>query len=118
MPETRVYTKEEKIQKEARKLKKVYTNLDKNKLNVVESLIKQAAFMAVSLEELQELIDLNGYQTEYQNGENQFGTKKNPDVDTYNTMSKNYAAVIKILADLAPPVPKKDSRLAALKSQK
>ena len=54
-------TKEQKIKKEIARLKRVFKDLDKNKLQTVESLIKNAAFMAVSLEELQEIINAEGY---------------------------------------------------------
>ena len=40
-------------------MKRVFRDLDKNKLQTVESLIRNAAFMAVSLEELQEIINRN-----------------------------------------------------------
>ena len=57
-------TKEQKIKKEIARLKRVFKDLDKNKLQTVESLIKNAAFMAVSLEELQEIINAEGYVVE------------------------------------------------------
>ena len=41
-----------------------FPRLDKNKLQTVESLIRNAAFMAVSLEELQEIINEEGYTVE------------------------------------------------------
>lgn len=109
--------KTKKIKKEAARLKKVFKNLDKNKLDTVNSLISNAAFMAVSLEELQEAINTYGYTSEYQNGENQCGTKKSPEVEIYIALSKNYAVVIKQLADLAPPAKRKESRLAAMRNQ-
>lgn len=56
-------TKEQKIKKEIARLKRVFKDLDKNKLQTVESLIKNAAFMAVSLEELQEIINAEGCAT-------------------------------------------------------
>ena len=49
-------TKDQRIKREIARLKRVFRDLDKNKLQTVESLIKNAAFMAVSLEELQEII--------------------------------------------------------------
>lgn len=52
-------TKEEKIKREFSRLKRIFKDLDKNKLQTVESLIKNAAFMAVSLEELQEIINIS-----------------------------------------------------------
>ena len=67
-------TKEQKIKKEIARLKRVFKDLDKNKLQTVESLIKNAAFMAVSLEELQEIINAEGYVVEYQKREIQIGS--------------------------------------------
>ena len=60
-------TKDQKIKREISRLKRVFKDLDKNKLQTVESLIRNAAFMAVSLEELQEIINEEGYTVEYQN---------------------------------------------------
>lgn len=94
-------------QKEIARLKRVFKDLDKNKLQTVESLIKNAAFMAVSLEELQEIINAEGYVVEYQNGENQKGTKQSDAVKTHIAMTKNHAAIIKQLTDLVPPEKKK-----------
>ena len=61
-----------------------------------------AAFMSVTLQLLQTEINKNGAVSEYKNGENQFGTKKSPEVEIYNTMIKNYSAVMKQLTDLLP----------------
>ena len=110
-------TKEQKIKKEIARLKRVFKDLDKNKLQTVESLIKNAAFMAVSLEELQEIINAEGYVVEYQNGENQKGTKQSDAVKTHIAMTKNHAAIIKHLTDLVPPENKKESKLQALRDE-
>lgn len=76
-----------------------------------------AAFMAVSLEELQEIINEEGYTVEYQNGANQSGTKQSDAVKTHIAMTKNHAAIIKQLCDLVPPEKKKESRLQALRDE-
>ena len=110
-------TKEQKIKKEIARLKRVFKDLDKNKLQTVESLIKNAAFMAVSLEELQEIINAEGYVVEYQNGENQKGTQQSDAVKTHIAMTKNHAAIIKQLTDLVPPEKKKESTLQALRDE-
>ena len=107
-------TKEEKIKREFSRLKRIFKDLDKNKLQTVESLIKNAAFMAVSLEELQEIINEEGYTVEYQNGANQSGTKQSDAVKTHIAMTKNHA---KQLCDLVPPEKKKESRLQALRDE-
>jgi len=110
-------TKEQKIRKEIARLHRVFKDLDGNKLQTVESLIRNAAFMAVSLEELQEIINEEGYIVEYQNGENQYGTKQSDAVKTHIAMTKNHAAIIKQLSDLVPPEKKKDSKLQALRDE-
>ena len=103
-------TKEQKIKKEIARLKRVFKDLDKNKLQTVESLIDNAAFMAEQLEHLQTDIEEKGYISEYQNGENQKGTKQSDAVKTHIAMTKNHAAIIKQLTDLVPPEKKKESK--------
>jgi hypothetical protein len=104
-------TKDQRISKEISRLKKLFKDIPKNTMNSVLALIRNAAFMTITLEDLQEEINKNGAVSEYQNGENQWGTKKSPEVEIYNTMIKNLSTVIKQLTDLIPdgekPKPKK-----------
>lgn len=95
-------SKEERISLEIKKLNRLFTKIDVKTKKAVQYLIKNAAFMAITLEDLQETINTNGIVSEYQNGENQWGTKKSPEVEIYNTMIKNYASVVKQLTDLLP----------------
>lgn len=94
--------RENRIKKEKNKLTRQFSKIDKKKKQMVQRLIENAAFMAITLEDLQEAINENGCISEYKNGENQYGTKKAPEVEIYNTMVKNYAAVIRQLTDLLP----------------
>ena len=100
MAEKKDLTKDELIAKEIRRLRKALKDLDKNKLAVVEPLIKTAAFTAVVVE--------------YKNGENQYGTKQSDEVKTLIALQKNLAAALKTLADIAPPTKEKKSRLKDL----
>lgn len=95
-------SKEEIIKTEKRKLAGIYTRLDRKTKKSVDSLIDEAAFMAASLYELRQIIAEKGYTEEYQNGANQKGVKKCSEVEVYNTMIKNYMAIIKQLTDLLP----------------
>lgn len=95
-------TKEQKIASEKRRINGIFKNLDENTKKTVKSLIEEAAFMAVSLQELQEKINEKGYTEEYQNGANQKGVKKTSEIEIYNTMIKNYMAAIKQLTDALP----------------
>ncbi len=94
--------KEKRIKKEKSRLRKSYANIQRDKKNVVEKLLERAAFMCVTLEDLEIEINRNGCVSEYQNGENQWGTKKSPEVEIYNTMIKNYTTVVKQLTELIP----------------
>lgn len=110
-------TKEQKIKAEKTRLKGIFKDLDDNKRKLVTPLIEKAAFMGVELDELQEVIEQDGWTSEYKNGENQYGTKKSPEAETYIALSKNYAAVIKQLTELVPAAKRKTSRLAALREE-
>lgn len=88
--------------KELQKLKKIFKDIEPGKQKTVEKLISNAAFMAESLDELQDVIREKGFVEEYHNGANQSGIKKCSEVEIYNTMIKNYSSIIKQLVDLLP----------------
>lgn len=110
-------TKEQKIVAEKRRLRSIFKELEENKRKLVTPLIEKAAFMSVELDTLQEIIEQDGWTSEYKNGENQYGTKRSPEADTYIALSKNYAAVIKQLVDIVPEAKRKQTRLAALREE-
>ena len=71
---------DERVKDEYWRLRKCYSGISGNKLKIVLKLIARAAFMAVTLEDLEKYISEHGCTEEYQNGENQYGRKKNPAV--------------------------------------
>ena len=95
-------TIEEQIKKEVTRLTKIFTNIDKEKKAVVKGLIENASFMSVQMKLMMERINEEGVTSKYQNGENQWGYKKSPDVETYNSFIKQYTTIIKQLTDLLP----------------
>lgn len=99
-------TKQERIKKEINRLKRLFKDMPEGTKKKITSLIDNAAFMTITLEDLQEVINREGPVSEYQNGENQWGTKKSPEVEIYNTMIKNHMGIIKQLTDLMPEKPK------------
>lgn len=99
MPKITVDTR---IKREREQLEKIFAGLDENRRNTAASLIENAAFMAVTLADLRKTITEEGVVSKYQNGENQWGTKKSPEVEVHNTMVKNYTAIIKTLCDMLP----------------
>ena len=100
-----ILSKEERITAERAKLNAVYSKLEGKTKKSVSSLVDEAAFMAASLYELRQIINEKGYTEEYQNGENQRGTKKCSEVEIYIQLSKNYMSIIKQLTDLLPKEP-------------
>lgn len=94
--------KQQEIKKEISKINKLFKDMEPKTKKAVQSVIENAAFMAVTLRELQEYLNQNGLTCEYQNGENQFGVKKTPEIDIYNTMIKNFISAMKSLTDLLP----------------
>ncbi len=95
-------TVEERIKAEQTKLEAIFAGLDVKRRDTVQGLIENAAFMAVTLENLRAAINENGVVSAYQNGQNQWGTKKSPEVDVYLTMTKNFVTVIRTLCDMLP----------------
>ena len=88
--------------KQLRRLEKIFRDIREDKKETVRNLIENAAFMEIQLAGLQKEIAEKGPVSEYKNGENQWGTKKSPEVEIYNTMIKNYMAVVRQLLELLP----------------
>lgn len=98
----------ERIKKEIKRLNSILSKMDPKRKKSVLSLIENAAFMAITLQDLQQTMNAEGVISKYQNGENQWGTKKSPEVEIYNTMVKNHASIIKQLTDLLPVLEPKE----------
>lgn len=100
-----ILSKEERIKRERNKLTKQFKGLDDRRRRVAEKSIENAAWMSVTLEDLRDTIDENGIDglvIEYQNGQNQKGSKSSPEVDVYNRTLANYMKIIKQLSDMLP----------------
>jgi hypothetical protein len=102
--------KEKKIRKETRRLLKVFEGLEPNKLETVAALIDRAAYITVSLQELEAELNTYGWVEEYYNGRNQSGVKKSAAAEVHISLTKNLNAIMKQLLDLVPPA-QKASRL-------
>ena len=88
------------VNKEMKRLNLLFENIPKDKKGVVQSLIDSASFQTVILNRLEKHIDEHGTTSEYQNGANQWGTKRSPEVEVYNSMLKNQMGIIRPLTDL------------------
>lgn len=102
--------KNKTIKKEINRLKKLFKNLDENKMKLAKNLIENAAFMSTTLEDLKKDIIKYGVKETYVNGKDQFGFKESIESKTYNTMIKNYMNIIKQLNDMLPQEKKIDEK--------
>lgn len=85
-----------------KKFKRIYKNLDRNRKEIAEKLCKKAAFMNVTLDDMQDQIVEEGYIRTGINGNGFEVTMEHPVLKSYNTMVKNYNTVIKQMIDLMP----------------
>lgn len=100
-------TREGRIKKELKRLKRIFAPLPQNERDFVKPLIENAAFMAITLEDLQAEINDYGCIDEYQNGENQKGVKQSASTQAYVAVMKTYNTTMdKLLAKLPKDVGK------------
>lgn len=88
--------KDERIKKEYSRLKKLYKDLPDDRKKLSEKLLERAAFMSVSLSEMEETITAEGNMVTMPQGDYEID-RAHPLLAVYNAMIKNYAAVIKQL---------------------
>ena len=96
--------KDRRVKEEKERLRAILEDLDidSQRMDIAKSLIANAAFMAITLQDLQDEINANGVVSKYQNGENQWGTKQSPEASTYISLVNRHNAVMKQLLDLLP----------------
>ena len=105
--------RETRIKREYQRLLNIYSELPPKQLELLDGLIQNAAFMKVSLDDMQVDINKQGATDEYKNGREQFGTKASATISAYNSMIKNYNATMNEL-DKKVPAEKLGGRLEAL----
>ena len=100
--------KDTAIKREIKKLNRILTDIPEDKKEMVEGLVQNAAFMAVTLRELQADITENGAVITVQTGNGYETTKDNPAQKAYTTMVARYAAIIDQLDGFLPSTKAKE----------
>ena len=108
-------TKKGRVKKEKARLMELFKDLEPNRLQTCLALIERAAFITVSLQDLEEQLNEIGWTEYYQNGDKQSGWKKSAAADVHISLTKNLNTTIKQLLDLVPPA-KQKSKLEELMS--
>ena len=86
-----LYTRQKK---EQNRIKKIYKNLPKEQLEIAKKLIERAAYMLVSLEDMEAKINEDGLVVKMPQGAYTI-ERAHPLLQPYNAMVKNYNATIK-----------------------
>ena len=105
-----------RVTREKARLMELFKDLEPNKLQTCLALIDRAAFITVSLQDLEEQLNEIGWTEYYQNGDKQSGWKKSAAADVHISLTKNLNTTIKQLLELVPPA-KQWSKLEELMNQ-
>lgn len=108
-----VEEKKKRVAREQKRLQKIFSTLDGNKLQLAMRLIERASFLKVEIEDLEKHLQEHGWIDVYQNGDTQFGFKKSPQNETIINLSKQYTTIISKLMDYVPQEQRRDSKLNA-----
>lgn len=98
-------TKEERIQNEIKRLQDIFKKISANEYKSIMKLIENLAFMAVTLDDLMEIVNNEPLVVETINATQTF-TKENPALTSYNKMYSNYIKGLQQLISLLPVEPK------------
>ena len=100
-------SKEERIAAERERLNKLFADLDENQQQTAAGLISSAAFLLITLQDLETEINAAGCIEEYTNGANQCGYKVSAACQAYAQLNTKYQSTIQKLLKIVPPAPKK-----------
>ena len=96
-------TKEQRVSKEVRRLRRIFSDMPKDNLQMVEGLIVEAADLRVRLEDIRKDLDINGYDEMFSQSEFQEPyERERPQARRYISMNKNYQSIMKQLGDYIP----------------
>lgn len=94
--------RDKRIKAEIKKLDNIFKDLPEDKKKLCEGLIKNAAFMFVTLEDLQEEVNEHGAMIQAKSGNGFETIKDNPAQKAYTTMISRYSGIIDQLNKMLP----------------
>lgn len=90
-------------------LKEIFAEVPAEKMKVAEPMLTRVAKMEFYLVDLEDQIDEVGFVEQYQNGNNQFGSKESTASRSYSTVIKNYNSLVRTLLSLLPDDARQDA---------
>lgn len=104
--------KDRRIKKEIRRLNTIYKGIGKNEKSHIDGLVKRTAYMRVTLEDMEEDLNENGFTELFSQSEKaEPYQRERPIARLYNTMNKNYQSIMKQLSEFIirdPPAVKEN----------
>ena len=91
-----------RVKAEERRLIKAFKDIDEKRKAATQGLIQRAAFMRVSLEDLEVNLKKNGFTELFSQGNQEPYYRERPEAKIYNSMNAGYQKIIKQLTDLLP----------------
>lgn len=91
-----------RIKLEERRLTKAFAEIDEKRKSTTSGLIQRAAFMRVSLEDLEKDLKENGFTELFSQGDQEPYQRERPAAKIYNNLNGGYQKIIKQLTDLLP----------------
>ncbi len=91
-----------RIKMEEKRLEKAFKDIDEKRKATTRGLIQRAAFMRVSLEDLEEDLNKNGLTEWFSQGDQEPYQRERPATKIYNNMNASYQKIVKQLTDLLP----------------
>ena len=92
----------EEIEKEIKRLTRIFKGLDFKKKNTTIGLIERAAFMRVQLQDLEKDINEKGFTELFSQGNQEPYTRQRPEANIYCSLNTSYQKITKQLTDLLP----------------
>lgn len=91
-----------KIQNETKRITENYKEIDGKKRSIVRGLIQRAAFMRVTLADLEDDLLTYGWTEWFSQGEQEPYKRDRPEAVNYHKLNSGYQKIIKQLTDLLP----------------
>ena len=101
--------KDERIKREIKRVNDIYREISEKERAAIEGLIRRAAFMRVTLEDMEADLDENGFTELFtQSKDVEPYERERPIARLYNTMNKNYQGIMKQLTEFVVKEPPKE----------
>ncbi len=101
-PDLEPQQKARRIKREKARLRRIYRDIGPERLRGLDSLLGQAAFLGVTLDDLQRHMTAHSLTVDWNNGPSQSGTKRTPEAKLYPVILGLYRGATAFLDRLLP----------------